>query len=288
MAEKVYFGVPGNIQEIPAPLSGMGFESNADSEVTDLVSGGRSVYRAPTTYKTFSMNWRKKSAELRHIIELYNGSFGRGPFYLTDPTVGEENVLPPRWSNSWQLGYQANGWCRPIVSQDVTPTTPNTNVYRTDRYVTFTQAGAGASVKTEGVLRTRHIRVPGKSYYLAASGEATGGAGIRVRKFSSDTNMWSTITTFTTFSGAPVQLISGADVTTTMLELDIYMPLASTLVLKGMALGTVNTRSTPWMPVGQGVGALQFGDSTEGELVSNTIDRIGLSVDFVEVESVEG
>ena len=103
MAEKVYFGVPGNIQEIPAPKSGMGFDNSTDVEVTNLVSGGRSVYRAPTAFKTFNMTWAGNAAALKHLIDLYNGQFGPGPFYLTDPTMNQENVLPSRWSNAWQL-----------------------------------------------------------------------------------------------------------------------------------------------------------------------------------------
>ena len=288
MAEKVYFGLPGNVQEIPAPKSGMDFSSNSDSEVTNLVSGGRSIYRAPTAYKSFSMSWGANSSQLRNVIDLYNGSFGPGPFYITDPTMNQENVLPARWSMCWQLAHQANGWCRPIIdSDDGIPVTPNTNVMRTDRYVIFKQATAGATVKLEKVVRTRLIRVPGKSYYLAVAGSATGGAGIKYRTFSDSTNTWSAGTLFTTFTGAPTSIITGADVTTSMIELDLYLPLGSTLTLKGMCLGTVNTRAGVWMPVGQGIGAVQFGDTAKGELVSSVIDRIGLSLDFTEVQNVE-
>lgn len=288
MAEKVYFGVPGNVQEIPAPKSGMGFDSNSDIEVTNLVSGGRSVYRAPTAFKTFNMNWAGTSNQLRHLIDLYNGQFGPGPFYVTDPAMNQENVLPTRWSMCWQLAHQANGWCRPVIdTDDGIPVTPNTNVMRTDRYVVFKQAAAGSSVKLEKVVRTRVIRVPGKDYYLAVAGSATGGAGIKYRTFSSATNTWSAGTLFTTFTGAPTSIITVADTTTTMIEIDLYMPLGSTLTLKGMCLGTVNTRAGVWMPVGQGVGPIQFGDNTGGELVSSTIDRIGLSLQFTEVQNVE-
>lgn len=288
MVEKVYFGVPGNVQEILAPKSGMGFDSNVDTEVTELVSGGRSVYRAPTAYKTFNLTWASNSTQLRHVIDLYNGQFGPGPFYFTDPTMNQENVLPARWSNCWQLAHQANGWCRPVIdTDDGIPVTPSTNVMRTDRYVVFKQAAVGSNVKLERVVRTRLIRVPGKAYFLAVAGSATGGAGVKYRTFSSATNTWSAGTLFPTYSGAPTQIISTADTTSTMIELDLYMPLGSTLTLKGMALGTVSTRAGAWMPVGHGIGAVQFGDSTGGELVSSAIDRIGLSLDFTEVQNVE-
>lgn len=287
--EKLYFGVPGNIQEIPAPKSGMGFDSNTDVEVSNLVNGGRTVYRAPTAFKSFNMTWATSSDRLRHLIDLYNGQFGPGPFYITDPAVNQENVLPALWANSWQLAHVANGWCRPVIdTDDGIPQTPSTNTKLTDRYVLFKQAPAGtANVKLEKVVRTRLIRVPGKPYFLAVSGAATGGAGIKYRTFNGTTNQWSAGTLYTTFTGAPAQIIGVADTTTTMLEIDLYMPLGSTLTLKGMALGTVNTRSTLWMPAGSGVGPVQFGDTTGGELVSTVIDRIGLSLDFTEVQNVE-
>lgn len=241
MAEKMYFGVPGNIQEIPAPKSGMGFDSNTDVEVTNLVNGGRSVYRAPTAYKTFNMTWQTSSDRLRHLIDLYNGQFGPGPFYISDPTANQENVLPARWSSSWQLAHQSNGWCRPIIdTDDGIPVTPMPTVYNTNRYVIFKQVAAGANVKLEGVVRTRLIRIPGKGYYLSVAGSATGGAAIKVRGFSSATNTWTVLTTFTTFTGATVNVLADTNTNITMLELDLYMPLGSTLTLKGMALGTVD------------------------------------------------
>jgi hypothetical protein len=115
VAEKLYFGAPGNIQEIPYPKTGMGFGSNVDAEVTALVSGGRSVYRAPTAYKTLDMSWRTNSTALQHVIDMYNGQFGPGPFYITDPTANQLYVLPARWANSWQLAHVSNGWGRPFI-----------------------------------------------------------------------------------------------------------------------------------------------------------------------------
>jgi hypothetical protein len=84
--------------------------------------------------------------------------------------------------------------------------------------------------------------------------------------------------------------VAAANTTTTMLEVDLYMPLGSTLAIYGMCLGSVDhyTFSGLWMPVGNGIGPVQFGDTTGGELVSSVIDRIGLSLDFTEVESIEG
>jgi len=267
----------------------MSFVSTVDNEVTELVSGGRSVYRAPTAFKTFNMSWKSGSAGLAFLIDVYNGQFGTGPFYLTDPSAGQSNVLPARWSNCWQLAYQTNGWCKPVVTPWPASQVPSPYQYRSNRRVTFRQAPVGSQVPVEGVLKTRHIRVPGKAYRLAACGTATGGAGIRVRGYNASTDSWTLLTTFVTFTGVSSEIISAANTTYSMIELDLYMPLGSTLMLYGMTLGSVDYQTLypgDWMPVGQGVGAVQFTSTSDGNLVSSVIDRIGLSLDFTEVQNI--
>jgi len=240
VADKIYFGVPGAIEEIRAPESGMGFNNNRDSTETQLVSGGRSVYRAPVSFKSFNLSWKSNSAGLRHLIDLYNGQFGPGPFYLTDPTASAENVLPARWANTWQLAHQANGWCKPVV-QNATPTTsPAPQLPRTNRIVVFKQALSGSSVPTAGVLKTRTIRVPGKPYYFSAYGSRTGSAAIIIRGFNNSTQTWQTLSTFTDLTGNTTEIIAASNTTYTMIELDISMPLASTLTLYGMCLGMMD------------------------------------------------
>ena len=51
------FGPQGHMVEIPAPLSGMGFDLERDVTTSELVSGERSVYRTPLGFKSFSMDW---------------------------------------------------------------------------------------------------------------------------------------------------------------------------------------------------------------------------------------
>lgn len=282
---KVYFGRADRIKEIPAPESGMGFVNSNDTEITPLVSGGRAVYRAPLTFKTHSLSWKTGSTNLQHIIDCYNGQWGSGPFYITDPTASDLNVLPARWSLGWQLAYQANGWCKPYVSK-ITPGADAKYVMATNRQAVFTQAAAG-TVPVEGILRTRTIKEPGKPYYLTLNGSATGGAGIRVRGYNLSTGVWDTISTVTTF-GASVLLVAAATATYSLLELDFYMPLGSTMTLRGMALSATDysASTATTLPVGQGVGPVQFSNEAGGTLTSKVIDRIGLSLDLIEVQNV--
>lgn len=284
---KVYFGVPSRIKEIPAPETGMGFVNANDIEVTALVSGGRAIYRAPLSYKTHSMSWRTGASKLQHIVDCYNGQWGSGPFYITDPTANDLNVLPARWSLGWQLAHQANGWCKPFVS--LAPLGSD-YIYSmaTSRQATFTQATAGTAL-VEGVLRTRVIKEPGKPYYLTVDGSATGGAGIRVRGFNTSTWDWTVITTVGTadFFSSKL-LVAAATNTYSMIELDVYMPLGSTMTLRGMALSAVNYAASGslTLPVGTGVGPVKFAGEAGGTLTSKVIDRIGLSIDITEVQNV--
>lgn len=284
---KVYFGWADRIKEIPAPESGMGFVNATDIEVTSLVSGGRAVYRAPLTYKTHSLSWKAGTAKLQHIIDCYNGQWGTGPCYITDPTASDLNVLPARWSLGWQLAYQANGWCKPFVAK-VSPGVDSSYSMAVNRQATFTQAAAG-TVPVEGILRTRVIKEPGKPYYLAVDGSATGGAGIRVRGYNLSTGVWDVITTVVAVDFYTSKLlVAGATATYSMLELDFYMPLGSTLTLRGMALSATDysASGSVTLPVGQGVGPVQFSGNAEGSLTSKVIDRIGLSIDLIEVQNV--
>lgn len=240
MSNLMYFGVPGAIAEVRCPESGMGFVDNRDSEITELVSGGRSVYVAPTTYRTFSMSWSANSQKLRHLIDTYNGQYGNGPFYISDPTSEGANVLPARWSNAWQLAHQANGWCKPVVQEWPMAVTPTLTDYKTPYRLVLTQDLAGSLAPVKGVLKTRVIRRGNEPYYFAAKGVATGGAGIRIRGYNKTSGNWVLLTTFTTFTGALSNIISSTNYSYDTIELDFYMPLGSTLTLYGMSLGTQN------------------------------------------------
>lgn len=485
MADKIYFGLPGNVQVIPYPESGMGFDNTVDAEVTNLLSGGRSVFRPPTAFKAFNMSWKSNTAGLAPLLDMYNGEYGQGPFFMNDPTASQNNCLPARWANSWQLAHLSNGWCRPVVNS-VTPTTgtPVATTPNTNKSVTFTQGNANL---TSGVLKMRTIRVPGKAYWLAAKGSATNGTtrtnlitnpssgtattgytsvagtsgvaavtrvtsggsttptfsrvtwstatttvsggvsyatalnllggqnhaisawvrssiaqtvtfsidwkqgggsyvsttsaapvalvantwtqvfftgacpsianngsinvlataggavwpigatldiqgvmvetgstlglffdgsfpsdtsvthawtgtanaststevkipGIKLRGFRLDTNVWEDITTFNVWTGVSTSILTTANTTYEMLELDFYIPFGASLTLSGMALSTVDLATvTPadWMPRGAGTGALQFTSAAQGSLVSTVVDRIGLTLNLTEVQNVE-
>ena len=108
--------------------------------------------------------------------------------------------------------------------------------------MTFTQVlTANSQTKTSGVVRTRILRTAGQPIYLTVRGSQTGGAGVIVRAFNADTMAWTSVGTYDpTNVYSPVKVVPETDLSTTFVELDLYLPAGSTLTLTKMALGTVD------------------------------------------------
>ena len=101
MAEKMLsFGVPGLVQQVPYPASGMGFNGSREGEMAATAAGGFSWSPAPTTSKSMSLSWTTFDTRLRALVDAYNGSMGGGAFWIQDPTADQANLLPARWSNA--------------------------------------------------------------------------------------------------------------------------------------------------------------------------------------------
>lgn len=295
MLKTMKLGPLGRMVELPYPDSGMGFENNADVEVTELVGGGRAIYREPVTFKSFDMSWTgglRRGRALKPLIDLFNGAYISAPddgqlLYMIDPMAGEENLLPARWATSWQLAYCANGIHRPqLVS--VTRST-----YPSRRAVKFTSASVSTA---EALSRHLEVNVPlekGRVPFFNVWGSSTANSGIDVRLRNASTGLWE----------APVRRLPASDVAGVPLalmteenalegkydaaKLAIMVEHGGTLTLEHMALGyTWDYRSeeTAFVP-GEGVGALQFTGNLGGSLNSVTIDRIGLSVNLTEVRN---
>jgi hypothetical protein len=228
MSSTIKFGVPGKVVDIPAPQVGMKFTNGRDIEETKLASGGRSVYAAPTTYKSFSANWTSYDYKLRALVDMYRGAWGTQAFWIEDKTADPVNVLPARWGSPHQLASVANGWCLPQVALGTGG--PHT------RQITFTQGPVGTNTKTSRVLRTRVLRLPGYGYYFSSDIDSTGGAGIIVRGFDSTTNTWTDIATYTT-GQTNTLVIPASNTAYTFVEIDLYMPQYSTLTLRALVLG---------------------------------------------------
>lgn len=274
------FGPIGRQVAMPYPQTGLQVVNNLVAETTDLLSGERIIYRPPVTFKTYSMSWKGGTAGLQPIVDMHSGVYGQGPFYLTDPVAGVQgtNLLPSKWASSYLLSFVCNGWgASSVGSQNTTPE---------GNQVVFT-AQTGDAVEFPCSLAVPTI--PGQPLYYKAWGSATGGAAVRVYRYTQSTRAWTLDFTIapTTANDAPTVLVSATDAankTYSGVKLVPYLPSGSTLTLMHMDLAVNDYTKLPSpFRFGMGVGPVRFTGNLSGTVTSAIVDRSGLSVDIGEV-----
>lgn len=265
------FGPLGRMLPIPYPESGMSWDHGRDIEQTSLVSGGRHVYEAPTTYRQYKLDYKAGTTDLQNLVDIYTGVYGKGPYYLVDFNYVEGNILPTRWASAYLLRHIAASWADPVGVPS--------SAALSGEAVTFTNLGQFPDAGISEVIAT----VPGAPAYLRLWGTRTGSASVRVSLLGA--SGWTAATEYAP-SATPAEqtLISPADGTAntySAIKLELYVPAGSSLTLDHINLtgATASTR----LP-GKGVGAVSFGTNLSGNIVTKRFDRIGLSLDLVEVE----
>jgi hypothetical protein len=288
----------------------MGFDNNLTTEVTPLLSGEQAVYRAPVTYKTYSMSWKGGATKLQPILDVHSGVFGRGPYYLSDPLAAAQgaNLLPSKWSASHLLAHICNGWGSPVVAKQIN--TPER------LQVTF----VGNADDPDYFPRPIVVPVvPKQPMYYKAWGSVTGAASVAISKYTASTDTWSAYAAYipTLSHDAPALLVSQAEADAgdvQAIKIAPYLPGTDQLVLQhidlatndyryytpptfgldpsvypsltlypGMTLYPMGPDASVMFRSGKGTGPVQFTGNIGGKLDSVTIDRIGLSMDICEV-----
>ena len=277
-------GVVGHVAGVPHPLSGASIADNSDSEIRELLSGGRSSWRAPITYQTLSLSWRSTRESLKHLRDLYNRRWGGpGHFWIVPPNAEEDgNLLPMRWSVGTQLAHALNGLGRAYVIES-----------------------SGASVlyggpewnnaQTQGLLPRMQIIVePGNEYYfggiLSSNGlSASQGVIVDGHKTSSDSNTWTRLLTLrsSTTAGQPV-LTKAQSLDYDFLRISFAMPASTvaSLTISSIELSKIDYMTSEDRAIrpGTGLGAVQLTSQLDGSILSNKINRVSYSADFTEVE----
>lgn len=286
MDKKMLFGPIGRQVEIPYPESGMSVVGVSGVEETTLLSGGLAVWRAPTTYKTYNMSWKGGTTglanNLQPIIDMHAGAYGLGPFYMTDPMVGDGNLLPTRWASAWQLAHVAGSWGRPTTS---------VQTYTPEGEQSVFECPAGTPVEGPSIVVPS---VPGKPLFLKVWGTATNKGSIRLKRFNRDTGLWELFSVYTPkMSGHTfMEVITAAEAATgkySAVRLSLWKGTLTTdtSVIK-LAHMELSTTTSEVFRMGKGVGALQFTGNISGTINSSLIDRIGLSIDVKEVQRDPG
>lgn len=266
MSRNLRIGFPGKVWEVPYPSSGMGTAHDAGAEVTNLLGGGKHIRHEPITSKSFNMSWRGKSRDVQPLIDLYNNRYGVRKFFIQDPTVGEGNMLPPRWAFSHQLAYLMRGRRAPkLASVGIIPA------------IDCPARGAADTAETSLIVMLKQ----GKDHYLKVWG--TGGS-VSVQTYVPGSGTWGTsvLVSPSESNTAPV-LVATAQQSVDNMFVKLTLP-NTAFKYTNMDFSIIDYRSVEEVRrPGLGTSQLQFTNELSGELVSARIDRVGLSVDVSEV-----
>jgi hypothetical protein len=272
--QTMLFGPLGRMKAIPYPEADMGWDFRRDTEETTLLSGGRHVYTAPTPFKGYKLQYKGGTADLQNLVDIYNGVYGPGPYYLLDFNYTAGNLLPTRWASSYMLGYVAGSWCVPVVASSATALA--------GQAVTFSNLGQFPALGISQIVAT----VPGQPAYLHLWGTRTGTASVQTSLLNASTGVWTTpVDCVPSATPSQIEIVSaaaGIANTYSAIKLQLNCPSGSTLSLDHINLSTVSGEST--RKPGLGVGAVSFTSYLAGNIVTKRFDRIGLSLDLVEVE----
>jgi hypothetical protein len=257
-------GPLGNLLPVPYPQSGMDWGTNRDAEVTELVSGGRHVYRRPTPFRTYKCTWKGGTPDLQNLLDLYNGVYGDGPFYLLDFNYTSGNRLPSRWASGYMLRAVAGPWCDSAVI-------PSTGAL-SGTAATFSNTGRFPAT---GVSQT--VLATGQALHLRVWGSASGGGVLKVDTLSGST--WTAQSDVTPAATLPLDVpLPACDA----VRLTLYVPAGGVLTIDHINL---TEAAEPNRKPGLGVGAVQFSGTPSAQILTKAYDRIGAEFDLTEVES---
>ncbi len=100
MDGKMWFGVPGHSEWIPAPSSGADVSPQGRGESGSLVGGGGFVNQSYANHKMYQFTWNDGSAlQMAQKMRSYaTGVWGRDRLLFVDPMTYHTNILPLQWS----------------------------------------------------------------------------------------------------------------------------------------------------------------------------------------------
>jgi hypothetical protein len=264
-ASTMKLGPLGNFLDVPWPESGMNWNMERTAEVTNLISGGRSVYLSPTPYRSYKMSWKGGTPGLSNLVDLYNGVYGTGPFYVLDPNYRDtDNLLPTRWATSSMLHAVAGSWCQPLVVSGAGLDGLAANFANPG---TFPELGVKQTVALS----------PGVPVSVMVWGSASGGAGITLERLT-DAGVWESLPDYVPTS-SPAGVALAPDTGYQAVRLGLRVPSGGSLTVAHASVAQAPSK-TP----GRGVGAVLWSGALSGNIVTRTFDRIGLALDMVEIE----
>lgn len=269
------------MQWVAAPAVDVESTRSGYNDRVDFRNGGVRTRRSKTTAKGYGLSWNFKSREdVQPILDLYNGMYGDGFIYYSDPFATDRNALPTWLSTPFLNCYDGpwrNKGSRPAVSSAAS----SVNGYPIE--------SATYTVTSTDPLPEVFIPIPpGFTAHFGAHGALVSGAAqVTVRKFLSaaggdvvaaplltkEQNLTNVTVPSALYSGIGISLTSAS---------------SGVIRLDGMMLQVLPDEEPA--PSGRFIGGngssgLSFATVPSETSHSIALDRVSVAVDLIEEEA---
>ena len=271
-----YMGTRNRMLEVRAPSVNMPSSKQGYFNKVDFLNGGTSVRRSTAAHKNYTMTWNSMDRdEARKILDLADGVYGTGPFYVHDPMSADRNVLPQWWATPSQ------GLTDGLALNDGTRGTP---VATPANSLNFP---SNSIVYTVLSGQTRRVWVPipdGYTAWVGAYGD-DGTGGTVVATPTIDAGSDGTPVTLTLLDVTNDVRFNQSFASSSFDGVTLSLGGAGTITLSGIMVQVLETGVTPetgGFISGQGNSGLQFVAQPTYTPYSAALDRVGVVAELTE------
>lgn len=276
---KMWFGNRAYMQWVACPEVGADYNASAATRSGKYLNGGAFHRRSLSAAKTFGLSWSLTSRDtVRKITDYFEGVYGDGLIYWSDPFTMDRNVLPQSFATPALGGHDAVILDGSETRPQIVPTDANQLGYPSDMAI--------YEVSPTAQVRTQYVPIPpGHAAWVGAHGVPSAG-GVSVQKTSG-----------TSSQGAPV-IIPVAPLDSPLVAhqfpatgansgIEVSLQKGATVGIAGLIVqvlpaGVQPTQDRTFIS-GQGASGCEFSDAPAKEAYSAAMDLVGLSAELVEV-----
>ena len=172
MGKQVWFGTLNKMSWVPAPIPGLDRSLTRWRVGGQFLNGGQWGRSSASGSRQHNLTWPTMTgAEVRQLTTYFEGTYGPGPFYYSDPFAENVNVFP-QWL---AVPYLATDDAPPLYGT-TTPTQVTTPA-NTYNYPTY---GAQYAVSGASSVSWRFPVPPSTTAYVGFHGSVTGTAALRI------------------------------------------------------------------------------------------------------------
>ena len=262
--------------EVRAPSVNMPSSKQGYFNKVDFLNGGTSVRRSTAAHKNYTMSWNSLDRdEARKILDLADGVYGSGPFYVHDPISADRNALPQWWATPSQ--GLSDGLALNNGTRGVAVSTPANGLNYPVSSITYTVLSG----------ETRRVWVPipdGYTAWVGAHGSnGTGGTVVATPTISAGSS--GSPTTLTLLSVTSSTRFNQSFSSASYDGVELSLGGAGTLTLSGIMVQVLETGVTPGAGgfiSGQGNSGLQFVSQPAYTPYSSALDKVGVVAELTE------